>query len=98
MTENQVLLSLAGYNQIKAENQKFRMFMERMWENSSLSADKATVEFDPTVLTEIMHLVYPEQYKKRLSYLRAQDTKEAMKRARELEETQPAWPVSEGEK
>ena len=85
MTENQVLLSLAGYNQIKAENQKFRMFMERMWENSYLSADKATVEFDPTVLTEIMHLVYP----------RAQDTKEAMKRARELEEAQPAWPVSE---
>lgn len=85
MTENTVLLSLAGYNQIKAENQRFRMFMERMWENTSLSKDKASIEFDPKMLTEIMHLCYPEQYKKRLSYLRGQDTKEAMKRVQEAE-------------
>ncbi len=82
MTENTVVLSLAGYNQIKAENQKFRMFMERMWENTTLSEDKARVIFDADMLTDVMHLVYPEQYKKRLSYLRQADTKEAIKRAR----------------
>ena len=81
MTENTVILSLAGYNQIKAENQKFRMFMERMWEHTSLSEDKASIEFDANMLTEVMHLVYPEQYKKRLAYLRGQDTKEAMRKA-----------------
>ena len=83
MTENQVCLSIAGYNQIKAENTKFRMFMERMWENSTLSEDKAAVEFDPKLLSEMMHLVYPEQYKKRLSYLRGVDTREAMKALKE---------------
>lgn len=78
--ENQVVLSIAGYNQIKSENTKFRMFMERMWENTTLSEDKAHIEFDADLLSEIMHLVYPEQYKKRLSYLRGQDTREAMKK------------------
>lgn len=82
--ENQVVLSIAGYNQIKSENTKFRMFMERMWEGSSLSEDKAHVKFDADLLSEIMHLVYPEQYKKRLSYLRGQDTREAMKKMQEV--------------
>lgn len=85
MTENTVILSLAGYNQIKAENQKFKMFMERMWESSSLSEDKASVEFDAKMLSEVMHLVYPEAYKKRLSYLRGQDTREAIKKAQSQE-------------
>lgn len=83
MTENSVCLSIAGYNQIKAENTKFRMFMERMWEGTSLSTDKSRVVFDADLLSDIMHLVYPEQYKKKLSYLRGQDTREAMKKARE---------------
>lgn len=81
----EVTLSIAGYNQIKAENTKFHMFMERMWENSTLSEDKAHINFDPNLLSEIMHLVYPEAYKKRLSYLRGQDTREAMRKMKEEE-------------
>ena len=83
MTENTVLLSLAGYNQIKAENQRFKMFTERMWESSTLSEDKSGIVFDAELLSQIMRLTYPEAYKKRLSYLRGIDTKEAMNKARE---------------
>ena len=81
-SENTVILSLAGYNQIKAENTKFRMFTERMWEHCKLSDDKASLVFDVDMMTDLMHLVYPEAYKKKLSYLRGQDTKEAMRKAR----------------
>lgn len=87
MSENQVILSLAGYNQIKAENQKFRMFAERMWDNTTLSKDKGSIEFDTQLLSDIMRLIYPEQYKKRLSYLRCLDTKkEAMRKAQAMQE------------
>ena len=83
MKENTVYLSTVSYNQIKAENQKFHMLIDRMMETSTLSADKSTIEFDPKLLSDVVHIIYPEAYKKRLSYLRAQDTKEAMKNARE---------------
>lgn len=80
MTENTVCLSISSYNQIKAENTRFNLFIERMMSSSTLSEDKDSIEFDTGLLKEIMHLVYPEQYRKRLSYLRSQDTKEAMRK------------------
>lgn len=85
MKENTVYLSTGSYNQIKAENQKFNMFLTRMMESSTLSADKASIEFDSKLLGEIMHIIYPEAYKKRLSWLRGQDTKEAMRKMKESE-------------
>lgn len=85
MKENTVYLSTAAYNQIKADNQKFHMFLERMMESAKLSKDKARVEFDSELLSEVIHLVYPEAYKKKLSYLRGQDTREAMRLVKEQE-------------
>ena len=83
MSENTVCLSISSYNQIKAENTKFNMFLSRMMESCKLSKDKSRVEFDGELLSEIIHLIYPEAYKKRLSYLRGEDTKKAMKAAQE---------------
>lgn len=83
MQENTVCLSIQSYNQIKAENTKFNMFLSRMMESSVLAEDKASIIFDVNLLTEIIHLIYPEAYKKRLSYLRGQDTREAMKAIKE---------------
>ena len=85
MKENTVYLSTASYNQIKAENQKFNMFIDRMMESATLSEDKASVVFDAKLLSEIIHLIYPDAYKKKLSYLRGQDTREAMKQLAEKE-------------
>lgn len=83
MQENTVCLSIQSYNQIKAENTKFNMFLSRMMESSVLAEDEASITFDVNLLTEIIHLIYPEAYKKRLSYLRGQDTREAMKAIKE---------------
>lgn len=80
MKENTVYLSTSSYNQIKSENQKFHMMIDRLMESSTLSDDKASVEFNPKLLSEVVHIIYPEAYKKRLSWLRGQDTREAMKR------------------
>lgn len=85
MKENTVYLSTNSYNQIKAENQKFRMFIDRMFETATLSKDKTGVEFDAKLMAEIIHIIYPEAYKKRLSYLRRNDTLEAMKKMKESE-------------
>ena len=83
MKENTVYLSTSSYNQIKAENQKFHMLIDRLMESSTLSEDKASIEFNPKLLSEVVHIIYPEAYKKRLSYLRGQDTREAMKKMQE---------------
>ena len=84
--ENTVCLSISSYNQIKAENTKFNMFLTRMMESSVLSKDKASIDFDVKLLSEIMKIIYPEAYKKRLSWLRGQDTREAMKALKEENE------------
>lgn len=80
MKENTVYLSTSSYNQIKAENHKFHMLIDRLMESSRLSEDKASIEFDPHLLSEVVHIIYPEAYKKRLSWLRGQDTREAMRK------------------
>lgn len=83
--ESHVCLSIASYNQIKAENTKFNMFITRLMESSTLSKDKAGIEFDTKLFSELMRLVYPEAYKKRLSWLRGQDTKKAMEALKQEE-------------
>lgn len=75
MTESQVTLSIAGYNQIKAENTKFNMFMDRLFEDAELREDYSGIEFDSKKLENLIHLCYPDRYKKKLSTLRTQQTK-----------------------
>lgn len=87
MKENTVYLSTSSYNQIKAENQKFHMLIDRLMESSTLSEDKASIEFDSKLLSDVVHIIYPEAYKKRLSYLRRADTMEAMAKLKEQVET-----------
>ena len=37
--ENTVCLSIASYNQMKAENTRFQMFVSRLWEGAELKPD-----------------------------------------------------------
>ena len=78
--ENIVTMSLASYNQIKAENTRFQMLMSRMWEGAELRADYSGVDFDAKLYEELMHIMYPDSYKKKLSTLKTQQTKLSLKK------------------
>lgn len=80
MKENTILLSVSSYNQIKAENTKFQMFMSRLFENATLRSDYSGIDFDPRMIEELIHLCYPDSYKKKLSSLRTQQTKLSLSR------------------
>lgn len=80
MTENSVTMSLASYNQIKAENTRWQMFMQRVWEGAELKPDYSGVQFDSDLIEELMHIMYPDTYKKKLSTLRTQQTKMSLKK------------------
>jgi len=74
--ENTVCLSIQSYNQMKAENTKFQLFISRLWENIKLKEDCSGILFDIDTVEQLMHLIYLEQYKKKLGALRAKKTKE----------------------
>ena len=78
--ENTVLLSTGSYNQIKAENTKFNMFMDRLFEYAELREDYSGIDFDVRKIEELIHLCYPDRYKKKLSVLRTQQTKLSQKK------------------
>ena len=78
--ENTVCLSIASYNQMKAENTRFQMLVSRLWESAELKSDYSGLDFDAGLLDELMHLMYPDSYKKKLSTLRAQQTKLSLKK------------------
>ena len=80
MTDNTVTMGLASYNSIKAENTRFQMFISRLFEDAELRADYSGIEFDSRKVEDLVHLVYPDAYKKKLSYLRSIQTKKAIKR------------------
>ena len=80
MKENTVLLSTGSYNQIKAENTKFNLFMDRLFEAAELREDYSGIDFNTRQLEEIIHLCYPDRYKKKLSTLRTQQTKMSQKK------------------
>ena len=80
MSDNTVTMSLASYNQIKAENTRWQMFVSRLWEGAELKADYTGIEFDMNMVEELMHIMYPDAYKKKLSTLRTQQTKLSLKK------------------
>ena len=80
MSDNTVTMSLASYNQIKAENTRWQMFVSRLWEGAELRADYSGIDFDTKMVEELMHIMYPDAYKKKLSTLRTQQTKLSMKK------------------
>lgn len=80
MTENTVTMGLASYNQIKAENTRWQMFMSRIWEGAELRGDYSGLTFNVEFIEELIHIMYPDSYKKKLSTLRAQQTKLILKK------------------
>lgn len=79
-TENSVQMTLSSYNQIKAENTRWQMFMSRLWEGAELRKDYSGIEFDTHMIEELVHIMYPDAYKKKLATLRAQQTKLSLKK------------------
>lgn len=79
-TDNMVTMCLSSYNNIKAENTRFQMFISRLFEEAELRADYGGLEFDSRRIEDLIHLVYPDMYKKKLSTLRAQQTKMSIKK------------------
>ena len=77
---NTVILSTSSYNQIKAENTKFNLFMDRLFESAELREDYSGIDFNTRQIEELIHLCYPDRYKKKLSVLRAQQTKLSQKK------------------
>lgn len=77
---NTVILSTSSYNQIKAENTKFSLFMDRLFESAELREDYSGIDFNTRQIEELIHLCYPDRYKKKLSVLRAQQTKLSQKK------------------
>lgn len=80
MSENQVTLNLSSYNQIKAENVRFQMFIGRLFESAELRDDYSGIEFDTKYIADLVHLCYPDMYKKKLATLRTQQTKMGLKK------------------
>lgn len=94
MSDNTVTMNLNSYNQIKAENTRFQMFIGRLFEDAELRADYSGIEFDTHKVEDLIHLVYPDMYKKKLSTLRTQQTKMSIK---ELNLNKPKEEQSNGE-
>lgn len=80
MSDNTVTMGLASYNQIKAENTRWQMFVSRLWEGAELKPDYSGIEFDSNLVEQLMHIMYPDAYKKKLSTLRTQQTKLSQKK------------------
>lgn len=80
MSDNTVTMTLASYNQIKAENTRWQMFMSRLWEGAELRSDYSGIDFDARMIEELVHIMYPDAYKKKLSTLRTQQTKLSLKK------------------
>lgn len=80
-----VTMSIAGYNQIKSDNTKFNMFLDRLFDETVISSDNASLLVDDKFLDSLIRLCFPERYKKRLSYLRGLNTKIEMKKLKEAE-------------
>ena len=80
MSDNTVTMNLSSYNQIKAENTRFQMFISRLFEDAELRSDYSGIEFNSKKVEDLIHLVYPDMYKKKLSTLRTQQTKTSQKK------------------
>lgn len=80
MSENTVTLSLAAYNQIKAENTRFQMLISRIMEDTRLKNDCSGLQFESEQIANVIKLVYPDMYKKKLATLRTMHTKEELKK------------------
>lgn len=80
MSGNTVTMALASYNQIKAENTRWQMFMSRLWEGAELRSDYSGIDFDVRMVEELVHIMYPDAYKKKLSTLRTQQTRLSLKK------------------
>ena len=80
-----VTMSIAGYNQMKSENTRFNMFVDRLFEEATMSEDKQGLHVDSSFLDSLIHLCFPERYKKKLSYLRGLETKLLTKELKEAQ-------------
>lgn len=67
MSENTVYLSTQAYNNLYSENTKFRLFFERMWDQTDL--DHGQILFSGEHLNTLLKSIFPARYEKELNKL-----------------------------
>lgn len=53
-----VTMSIAGYNQIKSENTKFNLFVDRMFDESTITDNKQGLAIDSIFLDSLIRLCF----------------------------------------
>ena len=72
---NTVLLSTSAYTQVKNENCKYRLLIDNLLANATLSDDHSRLVFDSDKVEQALQFVYYEEYKKRLATALTQATR-----------------------
>lgn len=72
---NTVLLSTAAFAQIKNENCKYKLLLDNLLSQSTLSENRERLEFDSEKVRQAIEFVYLEEYRKRLSTAKTQATR-----------------------
>lgn len=73
MSENTVYLSTASYNSLYADNVKYKLLVSRLLKSASLSEYGSSLSFNPIAIDDLMLMIFPYQYKKRLEELKQQN-------------------------
>lgn len=69
---NTVLLTVGSYNQIKADNFRYNLFVDNILQMAKLSEDHQSLVFDSADIENAVKFLYFERYKKKLATLKTQ--------------------------
>jgi len=75
MSDNTVTIALNSYNATKSENIKLNLFFAFLMRDAGLSAEHDRLVFDSDKVAQAVRFCFEEDYRKKLSALRAQSTK-----------------------
>ena len=89
---NVVILSVAGFNQVIADNYRLNMMLDALFNEAMISKDHEHIVFDTRKVEAALKFCFPERLKKKLYTLKTQHTRYGVAGA--PDETEP----DEGEK
>lgn len=84
--KNVVVLGVDRYNMLQKDQTKFKLFIEKMFEEAILKEDGSDLTFEMEDFENYLKLAFSEQYKKRLSSLRTSKTKQLLKEKNKIDE------------
>ena len=75
MKANVVILTVAGFNQVKADNYRLNMALDNLFNEAMISKDHEHMVFDTRKVEAALKFCFPERFKKRLYTLKTQHTR-----------------------